>query len=143
MKASTSRVIYCAGLFLLAACAVMPQRPPQAMVAATIVSAPQSPEVRLAQAMRHRIEVEIAYGARHPEFAEAREIETALRELAFADDARATRGDLIDALADELSDALAIRSTLPGADSAARADAEQLIRRLTAAINREVHSNRA
>jgi hypothetical protein len=120
----------------------MPARPQQAVAAATVVSASQSLEVRLAQAMRHTIEVEIAYGSRHPDFVEAKGIETALRDLAFADNARATRAELIDALADELSDALADRSALPATDTR-KPGADALVKQLTGAINREVHQNRA
>jgi hypothetical protein len=145
MRASTSRLIYCIGLLVVTACAVLPEAM-TTPVGAITEAAPLTTEVRLAHAMRDRVELTAEYGAGHPRMLEAAATETALRHLAFSDDVDATRRDLISALANELSDALATRSELaanqhPEAPELARANA--VIDGLTAAINTEVHRNRA
>ena len=72
---------------------------------------------------------------------EAVATETALRDLAFADDVASTRRDLIYALTDELSDALAEREQVAETHPA-RAKADAVVTGLTAAINTEVRRNR-
>ncbi|MEZ6030122.1 MAG: hypothetical protein R3C46_10275 [Hyphomonadaceae bacterium] len=140
MRASTSRIIYCIGLFALAACAVIPA-PVTEDTRAVAVSAPLAVEVRLAQAVRDRIELEAALPARHADVVTAAATEDALRSLAFADDPGATRIDLIAALADQLSDALADRTRL-ASDETQKARVEKVISGLMGAINTEVHRNR-
>jgi hypothetical protein len=59
LKASTSRLVYCIGLFALTACAVLPAPVPETTMAVS-TSAPLSVEVRLAQTIRERIELQSA-----------------------------------------------------------------------------------
>lgn len=144
MRATTSRIIYCAGLFTLTACALLPV-PAPAPEAVVAVAAPIKVEVRLAQTIRERIELETSLPARHPELASAAATEEALRSLAFAHDPAASRTKLIAALADQLSGALAEHGRLAAepADGKRRAQVETVIAALIGAINAEVHSNRA
>ena len=110
-----------------------------------VAAAPLMAEERLAHSIRERIELETTLPARHPELTNAAATETALRELAFADDPATSRTQLINALADELSGALAERGRLAadGADRKRHAQVQTVITRLIAAINSEVHRNRA
>jgi hypothetical protein len=140
MRASTSRIIYCIGLFSLTACAVLPV-PTVAPVAAVTSVAPMKVEVRLAQSIRERIELEASLPAEHPGVVHALATEDALRQLAFADDGDASRTELIAALADELSAALASRSSV-AADAKQHDHVETVISGLVGAINSEVHRNR-
>jgi len=140
MRASTSRIIYCIGLFSLTACAVLPV-PTVSPVAAVTAAAPMKVEVRLAQSIRERIELEAALPAQHPGVVNAQATEDALRELAFAGDAAASRTELIAALADELSAALASRGRV-AADAKQHDHVETVISGLVGAINSEVHRNR-
>ncbi len=146
MRASTSRIIYCAGLFALTACALLPV-PATAPDPTTgvAVAAPIKVEVRLAQTIRERIELETSLPARHPELVSAAATEEALRSLAFAHDPAASRTELIAALADQLSSALAERGRLAAqsSDGERRAQVETVIAALIGAINAEVHSTRA
>ncbi len=147
MRASTSRLVYCIGLLVVTACAVLPEAM-NAPVGAASTAAPLSAEARLAHTIRDRIELTAVYGEGHPRLQETATTEAALRELAFSDDIAATRRDLISALANELSDALANRSKL--AAEAAEPElikpelikADAVVSGLTAAINTEVHRNR-
>jgi len=144
MRASTSRFIYCLGLLAVTACAVLPETLP-APVAAVATASPQTTEVRLAKAIRDRIEQQATHDAADPSLFEAVATEAALRELAFADDIVSTRHDLITALASELSNAMGERSKLAArfgeaAPHLERADA--VITGLTVAINSEVRRNR-
>lgn len=143
MRASTARTIFCIGLFTLTACAVLPV-PTTDPVAAQSSAVPMNVEVRLAQSIRDRIELEASLPARHPELASATATEQALRSLAFADDVATSRTELIAALADQLSGALAERGRLAAetADAARQAQVEIVISALIGAINAEVHSNR-
>lgn len=141
MRASTSRVVYCAGLLLATACAVLPKSAP-APVAETSRASPQSVEARLAHSIRDRIELAATFGNSHPRLAEAALTEAALRKLAFAGNIAEARHQLILALADELADALANRSRLAGqTDASDRTRADAVVSGLTAAINAEVHRN--
>ena len=143
LKASTSRLVYCIGLFALTACAVLPV-PVVETSMAVVTSAPLSAEDRLAQSIRARIELEAALPAHHSDLAAAVATEDALRSLAFADDPATARAELIAALADELSSALAERTRFasnPGADKASGARMEKVISGLIGAINAEVHRN--
>lgn len=143
MRASTSRLVYCLGLLAVTACAVLPETL-SAAVTETPAATPLTAEVRLAHAIRDRVELTISRPAGDPGVVEASATETALRDLAFADDVSATRKQLISALANELSMALATRSTLSTRDAAdpelVKADA--VVSGLTAAINAEVRRNR-
>jgi|JI7StandDraft_1071085.scaffolds.fasta_scaffold07689_4 hypothetical protein len=141
MRASTSRIIYCIGLFSLTACAVLPV-PSISPVAAVSVAAPMKVEVRLAQSIRERIELEATLPARHPGIVNAIATEDALRDLAFAGEGAASRTELIAALADELSAALAERGRV-AADAEQQSHVENVISGLIGAINSEVHRNRA
>lgn len=142
LKASTSRLVYCIGLFALTACAVLPAPVPESTMAVS-TSAPLSVEVRLAQTIRERIKLEATLPATHADVANAAATEDALRSLAFADDPASSRAELIAALADHLSAALADRSQLQAsADKAASERTEKLISGLLGAINSEVQRNR-
>ncbi len=141
MRASTSRIIFCIGLFSLTACAVLPV-PTVSPVAAVTAASPMKVEVRLAQSIRDRIELEAALPAQHPGVVNALATEDALRQLAFAGDAAASRTELIAALADELSAALAARKR-DAANTKQQAQLESVISGLIGAINTEVHRNRA
>ncbi len=106
-------------------------------------SSPLSAEERLARSIRDRIELEAMIPAAHADLVNAVATEDALRSLAFADDTASSRADLIAALADHLSAALADRSELPAnADNAVSVRTEKVISGLLGAINTEVHRNR-
>lgn len=140
MSAATARLVYGTGLLLLAAFAVMP--PSRASVEATLPAAPElTTEDRLARAIHERIAIEAADNHDAEELQRLRAEEDGLRRLAFADDARVSRADLVDALADTLSAALLSQAALASArneDAAALERAQMVVRRLTAAINAEV-----
>lgn len=144
LTASTSRLVYCIGLFTLTACAVLPTPVPETtMTVAT--AAPLTVEVRLAQTIRQRVELEATLPAAHADLANAAATEEALRSLVFAHDQAASRADLITALADQLSAALADRSRLQteaAADKTVKVRTEKVISGLIGAINSEVHRNR-
>lgn len=145
MRASTSRFVYCVGLLAVTACAVLPEAIPGALSARHTEAAPLTTEVRLAQAIRGRVELATVATPEDPSLMEAVATETALRDLAFSDDVAATRRDLIYALTDELSDALADREQVAAhfeATHPERAKADAVVTGLTAAINSEVHRNR-
>ncbi len=144
MKARTARLVYCVGLFVVTACAALPEILPQP-VATAPTAQPLTTEARLAHAIRNRIERQQVYGVNHPGMIEAMATETALRDLAFADDVSQTRRELISALSNELSDALSARtsaSALYGSQHPRLLKADAVVTGLTAAINTEVHRNR-
>ena len=141
MRASTSRFVYCLGLLAVTACAVLPEALPSVMAASHTEANPLTTEMRLAQAIRGRVELAANVPLEDPSMVEAIATETALRDLAFADDAVSTRRDLIYALTDELSDALAEREHVAETHPA-RAKADAVVTGLTAAINTEVRRNR-
>lgn len=140
MSAATARLVYGTGLLLLAAFAVMPQA--RASLQATVAAVPElSTEDRLARAISERIAIEAADKHDDAELQRLRAEEDGLRRLAFADDARASRANLVDALADTLSAALLSQDALASArdkDAVALERAQVVVRRLTAAINAEV-----
>lgn len=142
MNRASARVAYCIGLLVLTACAVMPS-PAKPAIIATPVAASQSTEDKLASAIHQRIAIE-ASGAVHDLRLDALTTEIAgLRRVAFEDDRQGARTELIDALADELSAAMARRSQLASLYGAGHPQidvADAIIRRLTAAINVEVHN---
>lgn len=140
MRASTSRFVYCLGLLAVTACAVLPETLTKT-VSDTPVAAPPSAEMRLAHAIRDRLELTAVREAGDPGIVEATITETALRDLAFADDVATTRRELISALANELSDALA-KQSVTEATHPDRVKADAAVSGLTAAINAEVRRNR-
>ncbi|MDP3492442.1 MAG: hypothetical protein Q8R82_04970 [Hyphomonadaceae bacterium] len=145
MRASTSRFVYCLGLLAVTACAVLPEAIPMLGSPTHTEAAPLTTEIRLAQAIRGRVELAAAVTPDDPTMVEAVATEAALRDLAFSDDVAATRRDLIYALSDELSDALADREQASTRLDAAHPElvkADAVVTGLTAAINREVHRNR-
>ena len=145
MRASTSRFVYCLGLLAVTACAVLPEALPNLIAPTHAEAAPLTTETRLAQAIRGRVELSTAVKADDPVMMEAVATEAALRDLAFADDVATTRRELIYALSNELSDALADReqaSTRYEATHPELLKADAVVTGLTAAINREVHRNR-
>ena len=141
MRASTSRFVYCLGLLAVTACAVLPEALPGSMAASHQEATPLTTEMRLAHAIPGPVELATAVAAEDPSMIEAVATETALRDLAFADDVASTRRDLIYALTDELSDALAEREQVAETHPA-RAKADAVVTGLTAAINTEVRRNR-
>lgn len=140
MNAFAAKLVYGLGLLLLAALAVMPQ--PKARVLSVAEAAPTlTAESRLAQIIHDRIAIEAAGQSDSPALEKLRAEEGGLRRLAFETDARASREDLINALADSLSAAMLARASLAsgaGEDRQALDRAEAVVRRLTAAINDEV-----
>jgi hypothetical protein len=145
MRASTSRFVYCLGLLVVTACALLPEAIPGAVATGGARAVPLTTEVRLAHAIRGRVELTAVATPDDPTVRQAVATETALRDLAFADDAVATRRDLIYALTDELSDALSDREQISARHDDAhpeRVKADAVVLGLTAAINSEVHRNR-
>lgn len=140
MSAFAAKLVYGIGLLMLAAFAVMPQ--PKARLAIVAAAAPVlTAESRLAQIIHDRIAVEAAGQRDDPALEKLRAEEGGLRRLAFESDARASREDLINALADSLSAAMLTRASLAsrnGQNTQALDRAEAVVRRLTAAINDEV-----
>lgn len=139
MTGTSAKIIYAIGLFLLAAAAVIPQKR-QPMLEATVISAPLSTENRLATAITERIALEAAGDIHNYRLTELEGEIDGLRRLAFEDDAEGARGELIDALADQLSLALARRNDLAVDQAPALVQADTVIRGLTQAINREVRA---
>lgn len=145
MNRTSAQIAYCIGLLVLTACAVIPPPPKPAIVARPVIAA-QSTEERLAAAMHQRIAIE-ASGAVHDfRLTELASEIAGLRRMAFEDDSKDARIELIDALADELSAAMARRSAISdafGADHPELGIADAIVRSLTAAINVEVHGGGA
>ena len=141
MTPTTARAIYCLGVFLLAACAGMPEaKAPAAPVAAVQISA--TPEVLLAQAIRDRVEVQRLYGPKNVKWKQAEGVESCLREYASRANPHFHR-DLIAALSNQLADAMADRTRASfkyGPKHPAMIRAETAVSGLTAAINAEVHN---
>ncbi len=140
MTGTPAKIAYCICLFVLAACAVIP-RPASTQITAVPVAAAYSTENRLADAIHARIAIE-ASGELHDYRIDelAGQIE-GLRRIAFEDDAHGARIELIGALADELSAAMARRQQLAdhfGDNHPDTGIADAIIRSLTAAINAEV-----
>jgi hypothetical protein len=139
MKGSAARIAYCVGLFVLAACAVVP-RPRAPVLIATVISDPLSTEGRLAGAIAERISIEASGDIHAYRLDELTGEIAGLRRLAFEDDALGARQELVDALADQLSAALARRGEIASSDNTTDLRVtDAIIRSLTAAINAEVH----
>jgi uncharacterized protein involved in exopolysaccharide biosynthesis len=142
MNPLTARWIFCVGLFVLAACAVLPEPAKQA-AAAPAAEITMTTEMKLARVVRERAELSTRYGERHPAMIEAAAAESALREAASIDDRSQYRRALIRALSEELSDALQDRRELSvqyGEAHPRMRTVQVVIFALTAAINAEVHS---
>ena len=141
MTPTTARAIYCLGVFLLAACATMPEaKAPVGPVAAAKISA--TPEVLLAQAIRDRIDVERMYGPKDAKWKQVEGVENCLREYASRANPHFHR-DLIAALSNQLADAMADRTRASlkyGPKHPAMIQAETTVSGLSAAINAEVHN---
>jgi len=145
MRASTYRFIYCVGLLAVTACAVLPETLLLAPTVQHATAKPETVEKRLAVAIRGRVELATSVAPTDPSLQHAVATETALRSIAFSDDATAARRELIYALTDELSDALADREQLAAGHEATHPEvvkANAVVTGLTAAINTEVHRNR-
>ena len=85
MNSLTARWVYCAGLFFVTACAVLPEQlPASAPAPAVAAEASATPEQQLARVMRERIELERRYGDTHPAIARAAATEVTLREFAIS-----------------------------------------------------------
>lgn len=145
MRASTSRFVYCVGLLALTACAVLPETMLPTTIAPQAMAKPETVEKRLAEAIRGRVELATSVAPTDPSLQNAVATETALRSIAFSDDVASARRELIYALTDELSDALADREQAAVGHEASHPEvvkADAVITGLTAAINTEVHRNR-
>ena len=145
MRASTSRFVYCIGLLTVTACAVLPEKLLPTQFAHQETAKPISAEVRLAEAIRGRVELATSVAATDPTLQNAFATETALRSIAFSDDAASARRELIYALTNELSDALAEREEAAAGHEASHPEvvkADAVVTGLTAAINTEVHRNK-
>lgn len=145
MRASTSRIVYCVGLLAVTACAVLPEALLPAPVVQQSAAKPETVEKRLAVAIRGRVELATSVAPTDPSLQNAVATETALRSIAFSDDAVSARRELIYALTDELSDALADREQAAADHEASHPEvvkADAVVTGLTAAINTEVHRNR-
>lgn len=145
MRASTSRFVYSIGLLALTACAVLPENLVPTQLTPQATAKPETVEKRLAEAIRGRVELATTVAPTDPTLQNALATEKALRSIAFSDDAVVARRDLIYALTDELSDALADREQVAAHREASQreiAKADAIVTGLTAAINTEVHRNR-
>jgi uncharacterized protein involved in exopolysaccharide biosynthesis len=142
MNSLMARWIFCTGLCLLTACAVLPE--PSAPVVEAPAAVPSiTLEKKLARVMRERAELAVRYGPQHPAMIEAAAAETVLRNAALAADPEHFRRGLIRALGNELADALRDRSEAAiryGALHPEMRRAESVVTALTAAVNAEVRS---
>lgn len=145
MRASTSRFVYCVGLLALTACAVLPENMLPTAVAQHESAKPATVEERLAEAIRGRVELASSVAPSDPTLQMAVANEAALRSIAFSNDVASARRELISALTNELSDALADREVVTAGHEASHPEvvkANAVVTGLTAAINAEVHRNR-
>jgi uncharacterized protein involved in exopolysaccharide biosynthesis len=140
MNSLTARWIFCAGLLVLAACAVLPEPPKQA-AAAPAAEIALTTEMKLARVMRERAELSLRYGELHPAMIQAAAAESALRDAGLAADPARFHRDLIRALSNELADARQESrelSTRYGASHPEMLRAETVVASLTSALNAEV-----
>ena len=140
MNPLTARWVFCVGLFVLAACAVLPEPPKQAAAgpAATVA---MTTEMKLARVVRERAELSVRYSERHPAMIEAAAAESTLRDSGLAADPERFHRDLIFALSNELADARQESRELATRYGATHPDmlrAETVVTALTYAINAEV-----
>jgi len=139
MYGASAKLVYCLLLMALVVFVAMPQQQ-QALALADATAMPLSTESRLAKVIHARIAIEVAGELPGRELNQLAAEEQGLRQLAFADNAKASRAELIDSLADELSAAMLQRSEIAArsGDGAERDRMEAVVRALTAAINAEV-----
>lgn len=133
------------GLLAVTACAVLPENLMPTPVAQQATAKPETVEARLAEAIRGRVELATSVAPTDPTLQNAYATETALRSIAFSDNAASARRELIYALTNELSDALADREQAAAGHEASHPEvvkADAVVTGLTAAINTEVHRNR-
>ena len=71
MRASTSRFVYCLGLLAVTACAVLREALPGSMAASHTEAKPLTTEMRLAQAIRGRVELAANVPLEDPSMVEA------------------------------------------------------------------------
>jgi hypothetical protein len=137
MNSLTARWVYCAVLLMATACAVLPEK----LVAsdeAPVAVAPPTPEEQLASIVRERVELAAAYTARHPAMIQTVSAEARLRQAAAAANPEHFHRDLVRALSNELTDALADRRAHPDL-----ARSEAAVSGLLAAINTEMRQRDA
>lgn len=140
MNPLTARWIFCVGLCLLAACAVLPEPSKQA-VAAPVAQIAMTTEMKLARVMHERAELSVLYGELHPAMVDAAAAESALRDAGLAADPAHFHRDLIHALGNELANARQESRQLAaryGVRHPAMLRAETAVTALTSAINAEV-----
>ena len=140
MNPLTARWIFCVGLLLLTACAVLPEPPKQA-IDVPVAQNTMTTEVKLARVVRERAKLSVRYGESHPAMIEAAAAETALRHAGLAADPGRFHRDLIHALSDELANARQESRELAisyGARHPEMLRAEAAVIALTSAINAEV-----
>ena len=144
MNPLTARAIYSVGLCFLAACAVLPERPPVTTAPAIVVEASPTVAQQLAAATRDRVEATRTYGSKHPATIKAVAAETALRSAARSlGEQNDFHSELVAALSNELAAAMTLRdqaSTRYGAMHPELIRADMLVRDLTIALNTEVRS---
>jgi len=139
MYGASAKLVYCLLLMALVVFVAMPQQQ-QALALADATAMPLSTESRLAKVIHARIAIEVVGDLPGKALNQLAAEEQGLRQLAFADNAKASRAELIDSLADELSAAMRQRSEIAArsGDGAERDRMEAVVRALTAAINAEV-----
>lgn len=139
MHGASAKLVYCLLLMVLVVFVAMPQQQ-KTLVVADITAVPLSTESRLAKAIHERIAVQVAGELPVKQLNQLTAEEQGLRQLAFADNAKGSRTELIDSLADELSAAMLQRSEIAArsGNDAERDRMEAVVTALTAAINAEV-----
>lgn len=139
MTSAFSKFVFSGIVMVLAVLAAMPRHVVMQYIPAEAAEAAPSAEIRLAKAIHARINVEAEGQVPTEQLYQLAAEEHGLRQLAFADDAKSARADLIDYLADELSAAMLQRSAVaPESNDPERLKMDAVVRALTAAINAEV-----
>lgn len=146
MRPLTARIVYCACLCTLAACAALPETHPAAAPARTqsaepLVLQPSGIAADLASVMRRQAEFAEAYGVSHPETLKVATQAASLRDTGLLADPKDFDGNLIGALSDQLANARRDHALLVahhGESHPEAVKAEGVVSALTAAINREV-----
>ena len=138
MKSLTARWVYCGVLLMSAACAVLPEKLAVSNEAPVAIVAPPTPEEQLANIVRERVELAAAHTARHPAVIQTISTEEGLRQAAAAANPEHFHRDLVRALSNELTDALADRRAHPDL-----AKSEAAVTGLLAAINAEMRQRDA
>ena len=139
MYGASAKLVYCLLLMALVVFVAMPQQQ-QALALADATAMPLSTESRLAKVIHARIAIEVVGDLPGKALNQLAAEEQGLRQLGFVDNEKASRAELIDSLADELSAAMLQRSEIAArsGDGAERDRMEAVVRALTAAINAEV-----